>query len=362
MLTKEENEMLTSVGRGTPGGELLRRYWMPIAAAGELTEAKPIKAARILGENLVVYRDKRRGQVAQWMPMVAGIRQKVRNSGEIATWEANVVHEKDQFDFMLGDEPRIHHVPHKGADRGDIVAAYSIATLRSGEKSREVMWIDEIEAVRAGSRAKDSGPWVTHFGEMAKKTVTKRHAKVLPMSSDLDDLLRRDEDDRRLYERTKRELATQGWEYMQQYADAKSTEVKAKADAKGKARDLVDAEKLALDWSPEQISGWLKRAFPTDESLRVSHETIYRSLFVQARGVLKKELIGHLRAGRRMRYPKGGTTPSRLSGQIIDAISIRERPAEIEDRAVPGHWEGDLLGPTTRIWPPSWSAILASRC
>jgi IS30 family transposase len=103
------------------------------------------------------------------------------------------------------------------------------------------------------------------------------------------------------------------------------------------------AEKLVLDWSPEQISGWLKRAFPAEEGLRVSHETIYRSLFVQARGVLKKELLGHLRAGRRMRYPKGGTTPSRLPGQIVDAISIRERPAEIEDRAVPGHWEGDLL-------------------
>jgi len=79
------------------------------------------------------------------------------------------------------------------------------------------------------------------------------------------------------------------------------------------------AEKLALDWSPEQISGWLKRAFPGDEGLRVSHETIYRSLFIQARGVLKKELIGHLRAVRRMRQPKGGTTPSRLPGQIVDA-------------------------------------------
>src|SRR5437660_1404045 len=113
------------------------------------------------------------------------------------------------------------------------------------------------------------------------------------------------------------------------------------------------AEKLVLDWSPEQISGWLKRAFPADEGLRVSHETIYRSLFVQARGVLRKELIGHLRAGRRMRYPKGGTTPSRLSGQIVDAISIRERPAEIEDRAVPGHWEGDLLsGPNNSHMAP----------
>jgi IS30 family transposase len=106
------------------------------------------------------------------------------------------------------------------------------------------------------------------------------------------------------------------------------------------------AEKLALDWSPEQISGWLKREFPADEGLQVSHETIYRSLFVQARGVLKKELLGHLRARRRMRYPKGGTTHSRPSGQLIDAVSIRERPAEIEDRAVPGHWEGDLLSGT----------------
>src|SRR5467141_2545255 len=106
------------------------------------------------------------------------------------------------------------------------------------------------------------------------------------------------------------------------------------------------ASKLRLNWSPEQIAGWLNRAHPEDEFNRVSHETIYRSLFVQARGVLKKELLGHLRAGRRMRYRKGGTTPNRLSGQIIDAISIRERPAEIEDRAVPGHWEGDLLSGT----------------
>lgn len=103
------------------------------------------------------------------------------------------------------------------------------------------------------------------------------------------------------------------------------------------------AQKLALDWSPEQISGWLKREFPADEGLRVSHETIYRSLFVQARGVLKKELLGHLRAARHIRQPKCGTTPSRPHGQIVDMVSIRERPADVEDRAVPGHWEGDLL-------------------
>lgn len=102
------------------------------------------------------------------------------------------------------------------------------------------------------------------------------------------------------------------------------------------------AQKLALQWSPKQISGWLKRQFPADQGMQVSHETIYRSLFIQARGVLKKELMAHLRKARQMRQAKGGTTKSGL-GQIVDAVSIRERPAEAEDRAVPGHWEGDLL-------------------
>ena len=102
------------------------------------------------------------------------------------------------------------------------------------------------------------------------------------------------------------------------------------------------AQKLALQWSPEQISGWLKRQFPCDQSMQVSHEAIYRSLFIQTRGVLKKELMAHLRTARQMRQAKGGTTKSGL-GQIVDTVSIRERPAEAEDRAVPGHWEGDLL-------------------
>jgi IS30 family transposase len=107
-------------------------------------------------------------------------------------------------------------------------------------------------------------------------------------------------------------------------------------------RDLV-ASKLVLDWSPEQISGWLKDEFPDDESMRVSHETIYRSLFIQESGVLKKELIGHLRTKRSMRRPHRITTHDEMRGQIPNAVSIRERPAEAEDRAVPGHWEGDLI-------------------
>src|SRR6201984_2463095 len=102
------------------------------------------------------------------------------------------------------------------------------------------------------------------------------------------------------------------------------------------------AQKLALQWSPEQISGWLKREFPTDQDMQISHEAIYRSLFVQTRGVLKQELTAQLRTARRMRHPKSHNAKSG-QGHILDMVSIRERPAEIEDRAVPGHWEGDLL-------------------
>src|SRR6266478_3201996 len=102
------------------------------------------------------------------------------------------------------------------------------------------------------------------------------------------------------------------------------------------------AQKLALQWSPEQISGWLKREFPTDQEMQISHEAIYRSLFVQTRGVLKKELTAHLRTRRQMRLPKSHNAKSGR-GHILDMVSIRERPAEADDRAVPGHWEGDLL-------------------
>ena len=109
-----------------------------------------------------------------------------------------------------------------------------------------------------------------------------------------------------------------------------------------KLRHIV-ASKLLLDWSPEQISGWLKTQYPDDGSMRVSHETIYRSLFIQARGVLKKELMDHLRSKRRMRRSRHASEHGQSRGQIVDALSIRERPAEVEDRAIPGHWEGDLL-------------------
>jgi IS30 family transposase len=103
------------------------------------------------------------------------------------------------------------------------------------------------------------------------------------------------------------------------------------------------ATKLRLQWSPHQIAGWLKREYPEDESHQVSHETIYRSLFIQARGVLKKELQQHLRTQRAIRRSKHANLKEYGPGQILNMVSIRERPASVEDRAVPGHWEGDLI-------------------
>lgn len=106
---------------------------------------------------------------------------------------------------------------------------------------------------------------------------------------------------------------------------------------------MAVAKKLQADWSPEQISGWLMSEYPDDDAMRISHETIYRSLFIQARGVLKRELTSHLRSQRKFRRGRHATTRGQGRASIQGAISIRERPAEAEDRAVPGHWEGDLL-------------------
>jgi len=113
--------------------------------------------------------------------------------------------------------------------------------------------------------------------------------------------------------------------------------------AKNRALAWIVAQKLKQLWSPDQIAGWLKRTYPEDENYQVSHETIYRSLYVQARGALKKELIKHLRAKRTMRHSRHGNRSGEGQGQIKDMITISERPASVEDRAVPGHWEGDLL-------------------
>ena len=122
---------------------------------------------------------------------------------------------------------------------------------------------------------------------------------------------------------------------------AKRPKVCKLADNRALAR-LV-SKKLKHQWSPEQIAGWLKCTYPNDEHFQVSPETIYRSLFVQARGALKKELLQHLRTQRRMRKPKKSGLKGKGLGDIADTVSISERPASVEDRALPGHWEGDLI-------------------
>jgi IS30 family transposase len=113
--------------------------------------------------------------------------------------------------------------------------------------------------------------------------------------------------------------------------------------ATNRALARLVAKKLRRFWSPEQIAGWLKCIYAEDESYQVSHETIYKSLFIQARGALKKELLQHLRSKRAMRRSRHASLKDEGLGKITNTVSIRERPASVEDRAVPGHWEGDLI-------------------
>jgi IS30 family transposase len=113
--------------------------------------------------------------------------------------------------------------------------------------------------------------------------------------------------------------------------------------AANRALARLVAKKLQSEWAPQQIAGWLKRTYPGDTGFQVSHETIYRSLYIQSRGALKKELVQHLRRTRAMRRSRHHTQKTDDHGRILDTVSISERPATAEDRAVPGHWEGDLL-------------------
>lgn len=141
---------------------------------------------------LVSFFSKKEGKrVVQYIPMVEGIMKLVRNSGEVSVISVHVVKENDSFDYELGDSERILHKPAL-TNRGKTIGAYSIVTFKDGEKSREWMDIDAIEAIRQRSRASQSGPWVTDYDEMCRKTVFRRHAKRLPKSSDIDELLTHD--------------------------------------------------------------------------------------------------------------------------------------------------------------------------
>jgi recombination protein RecT len=140
---------------------------------------------------LVIFRTKE-GPKVQYMPMVGGIMKKIRNSGELASIGAHVVYSNDLFEYELGDEERIVHKPMLGEDRGKPIAVYAIAKTKDGAIYREVMSVAEVNKVRAASRAKDSGPWVDWWDEMARKTVIRRIAKRLPSSADLEQTLEND--------------------------------------------------------------------------------------------------------------------------------------------------------------------------
>lgn len=193
-------------------------------------------------------------------------------------------------------------------------------------RSRLTLTVEEREEISRGVAAGDSARRIAARLQRAPSTVTRelgRHGGRRQY--------RAAEADRRAWDRARR---PQECKLARNWA----------------LRDLV-AAKLSEDWSPEQIAGWLRLEFPDDETMRVSHETIYLTLFVQARGALKRELVAHLRRPRSTRRPRAAKHANRGHGQIVGAVSIRERPPEARDRAIPGHWEGDLLagGANTHI-------------
>jgi len=139
----------------------------------------------------VIFRTKE-GPKVQYMPMVGGILKKIRNSGELASISAHVVYSNDQFEYELGDNENIIHKPFLGEDRGKPIAVYAVAKTKDGAIYREVMSVADVDKVRQASRAKDAGPWVQWWDEMAKKTVIRRMAKRLPSSADVDQVLAND--------------------------------------------------------------------------------------------------------------------------------------------------------------------------
>ena len=185
-------------------------------------------------------------------------------------------------------------------------------------RSRRVLTLPEREEISRGVAAGQSLRWIAASLGRAPSTVSREINR---------------NGGRRRYRANKADQAA--WDRAHRAKTCKLAENPALA--------IIVAEKLQLEWSPDQIAGWLKSTYPDDEHYQVSHETIYKTLFIQARGVLKKELIQYLRKPRAMRRSRHHTQKTKDHGRISNTVSIRERPVEVEDRAVPGHWEGDLI-------------------
>jgi IS30 family transposase len=186
------------------------------------------------------------------------------------------------------------------------------------QRSRQTLALSEREEISRGIAAGRSLRWIAASLQRAPSTISREVKR---------------NGGRRQYRAAKADQAA--WDRAHRPKTCKLAENRKLA--------LIVAEKLQLEWSPDQIAGWLKSTYADDENYQVSHETIYKTLFIQARGALKKELIQYLRRPRAMRRSRHHTQKTSDHGRISNAVSISERPAEAEDRAVPGHWEGDLL-------------------
>jgi recombination protein RecT len=210
------------------------------------------------------------GDSATWVPMIAGLRKKARNSGEISTWDVHAVHRGDHFLLKLGDTPGIEHTYDLATPRGEMIGAYSVCLLKDGSKSYEIMSMEEIRGLRDRSqawRAYQKGsikttPWLTDESEMARKTVAKRHAKQLPSSADLDDLIRRDDE---LYEFAKDEATGE----MKKLPKSKSSKAlldqfaDGNKELEGTATETKEADKIdkkPADDDPGEIPEGLKRS------------------------------------------------------------------------------------------------------
>ena len=188
--------LLTAVQNSPPLATADRRTFfnsaMKCAQDGLLPDGR--EAALVIYKTKIKIKDKDVWiDAVQYLPMIGGLRKKVRNSKELATWDVKAVYEKDEFIYEEGLDTILKHKPYLEGPPGQLRAVYSIARLKTGEISVDVMPRWQVDRIRSMSKAKDNGPWKDHFDEMAKKTVARRHSKVLPMSTDLDDLIRQDD-------------------------------------------------------------------------------------------------------------------------------------------------------------------------
>ena len=228
---------------------------------------------------------------AQWIPMIHGIRKLVRNSGEIVDWNVQVVQEGDQFDFRLGDEPYIHHKPSStGGRTRKVLWAYSIAKLKDGSVSREVMNAEQIEDVRKRASRASKGPWAdpVYYPEMARKTVARLHSKQLPMSTDLDRILRRDDEmyDVEPVERKNAPPATSVSAALDYFADDEARPVTSPANAES-AGSSVSARNADIT-GPSAASTAAARA-PSAEDPEIA-KAVERGKADKARGFSNVDL------------------------------------------------------------------------